>query len=144
MLADLGDILKSLVVRVDGELGRLEMTAEAFDGPDDATGFEVEGCPASFVAEGGAADEEVRADGAVRLFLLESGAKTVDAGVAVEAERVGVVGDGVPVRLDQDRGGGEFVADIPDDDLHFWGENEHNPLLQQGVSYEGSIHPTGG
>ena len=103
VLADLGDILKRVVVRVDEELGRPEMTAEVFDSPDDATDLEVEGCPASFVVEGGAADEDDRAGGAVRLFLLEGGAKTVYAGVAVEAERARVV---VPVRVDQDRGGG--------------------------------------
>ena len=106
VLADLGNILKRLVVRVDEELGRPEMTAEAFDSPDDATGLEVEGCSASFVVEGGAADEDDRADGAVRLFLLEVDAKTVYADVAVEAERAGVVGDGVPVWVDKGRGGG--------------------------------------
>ena len=47
VVADLGNILKRLVVKVDEELGRPEMTAEAFDGPEDATGFEVEGCSAS-------------------------------------------------------------------------------------------------
>ena len=106
MLADLGDILKRLVVRVDEELGRPEITAEAFDSPDDPTGLEVEGCRDSFVVEGGAADEDDRAYGVVRLFLLAGGAKTVYAGVAVEAERAGVVGDGVPVWVDQDREGG--------------------------------------
>ena len=38
------------------------MIADAFDGPDDATGFEVEGCPASIVVEGGVADEDDKAD----------------------------------------------------------------------------------
>ena len=130
VLADLGSILKRLVVRVDEEFGRPEMTSETFDGPDNATGFEVVGCPASFIVEGDAADENDSADRAVRLFLHESGAKTVYAGVAVKAERAGVVGDGVPVRLDQDRRGDEFVEDAPDDGLHFWGENELNTLLQ--------------
>ena len=106
MFADLGDILKRLVVRVDEELGRPEMTAEAFNGPNDGTGLEVEGCPASCVVKGGAADEDDRADGAVRLFLLEGGAKTVYATVAAEAERAGVVDDGVLVCVDQDLGGG--------------------------------------
>ena len=105
MLADLGDTFKRLVVRVDEELGRPEVAAEAFDDPDDATGLEVEGCPASFVVEGGAAGVDDRADGAVSFFLLEGGAQTVYAGVAVEAERAGVVGNGVPVWVDQDRGG---------------------------------------
>ena len=48
VLADLGNMLKRLVDRVDEELGRPEVSAEAFDGPDNGTGFEVEGCPASF------------------------------------------------------------------------------------------------
>ena len=130
MLTDLGNVLKRLVVGVDEELDRPEMTAETFDGPDDATGFEVKGCSASFVVEGGAADEDDRVDRAVRLFLFESGAKTVDDGVPVEAERAGVVGNGVPVRINQDRKGSEFVEDAPDDDFHFRGENELNTLLQ--------------
>ena len=100
VLADLGNILKRIVVRVDEELGRQEVTAEAFDDPDDATGYEVEGCLSSLVFEGGAADEDDRVDRAVRLLLLEGGANTVDAAVEVEAERAGVVGDGVPVRVD--------------------------------------------
>ena len=74
------------MVRVDEELGRSELTVEAFDGQDDATGFEVERCLTSFVAEGGAADEKDGADRPAWLFLLESGAKTVGAGIAVEAE----------------------------------------------------------
>ena len=59
------------------------MTAEAFDGPDDATGFEVEGCRTSFDVEGGATDENDGADGTVWLFLFEGGGETVNAGVAV-------------------------------------------------------------
>ena len=39
VLDDVGVVLNRLVVRVDEELGRPEMAAEAFDGPDDATGF---------------------------------------------------------------------------------------------------------
>ena len=75
---------KRLVVRVDEERRRPEMTAEAFDGPDDATGLEVDGCPDSFVFDGGATDDDNRANGSVRLFLIEGGAKTVCAGFAVE------------------------------------------------------------
>ena len=39
--------------------------------------------PGSFVVEGGAAVKDDGTDGAVGLFLFESRAKTVDAGVAV-------------------------------------------------------------
>ena len=83
VLADLGDVLECLVVRVDVELGGPEVPAETFDGPDDATGLQVEGGPGSFVVERGAADEDDGADGAVRLFLLKGGSEAVDAGVTV-------------------------------------------------------------
>lgn len=63
-LADFGDILERFVVGVDQELGGHEVTAETFDGPDDATGFEVEESPPMFVFEDGAADEDDGADGA--------------------------------------------------------------------------------
>ena len=106
VFADLGDVLQRFMVGVDEELGRPKMASEALDGPDDATGFEVEGGPCSLVVEGGAADEKDGADGAVGLFLFERCTETVDAGVAVEAEGAGVVGDSVPVRVDQDRGCG--------------------------------------
>ena len=43
VFADLGDILERFVVGADQELGGQEVVTEAFDGPDDATGFEVEG-----------------------------------------------------------------------------------------------------
>ena len=104
MLADLGGILERFVVGVNQELGGLEVATEAFDGPDDATGFEVEGDPGPFVVEGGAADEDDGADGTARLFLLEGCPEPVDAGVAVKAKRAEAVGDGVPVRVDQVRG----------------------------------------
>ena len=68
VLADLVDILEGLVVRANEELGTPAMTAEAFDGQTNATGFEVEACPASFVVEGGAADEEDRPERAVRFY----------------------------------------------------------------------------
>ena len=45
------------------------MSAEAFEGPDDTTSFQVERSPESFVVEGGAADERDGANGAVGLFF---------------------------------------------------------------------------
>ena len=76
-LADLGDVFERLMVGVDEELGGPEVSAEAFDGPDDATGLQVEGSPGSFVVEGGSAVEHNGTDGAVGLFLLEGGAEAV-------------------------------------------------------------------
>ena len=70
-----------------------------FDGPNNAAGFEIKRGPGSFVAAGGAADRDDGMDGAVGLFLFENRAKTVNAGVAVEAKRSRVVGNGVPVLL---------------------------------------------
>ena len=36
------------------------------------------------------------------LFLLEGGSKTVDASITVKEERTEIVGDRVPIRIDQD------------------------------------------
>ena len=71
------------MVGEDGKGRRPKITAKSFDAPDDAPGFEVEGRPMAFVVEGGAADEDDGPNGAVRLFLLQGGAETVDAGIAV-------------------------------------------------------------
>ena len=129
VFADFNDTLKRLVVRVDVELGGPEVAAETFDGPNDPAGFEVKRGPGSFVVESGAADKDDETDGAVGLFLFESRAKTVDGGVAVEAKRSEVVGDGVPVRVNQDRGGSEFVRDLADDGFIFRDENELKRLV---------------
>ena len=103
-----------------------------FDGPNDASGFEVKGGLGSFVVESRVADEDDWTDVAVRLFLFEGRAK--DAGVAVELKRSGVAGDGVPVRVDQDRGGTEFVKDLADDGFPFRGQNELNTLFEQDLN----------
>ena len=96
VLAGLGIIRKRLVINVDDELGRAEMPTEVFDGTDDATGLEGNRCPTSFVVLGNVVDEDDMADVGAQWVLVENGAKTVDAGVAVEAEMAEVVGDGVP------------------------------------------------
>lgn len=54
-------------------------------------------------------------------------------GVSVQAERTGVVGDGIPVWVDQDRSGGEFVEELSDDGFHSGGEHELDALFEQGV-----------
>ena len=46
------------------------------------------------------------------MFLFEGCADTVDAGIAVQAEGAGVVGDGVPVGVDQDGGFDKFAEDV--------------------------------
>ena len=82
------------------------MTAKALDDPDDATGL------------------------VVRLFLFEGGAETVDAGIAVGAEGERVVGDGVPVRVEQDRRSAEFMESFSDYDLHFRLKTNLTPSFQ--------------
>ena len=133
MPADLGDVLERLVVGADEKHGGPEASAEAFEGPDDTTGLQVEGSPGLFVVECGSADKRDGEDGAVGLFLLEGGTEAVQAGVTVQAEGAGVVGDGVPVRVDQDRRTDEFSEELSDDGFHFWNENELNTLLEQAV-----------
>ena len=60
--------------------------------------------------------------------------RNVDAAVAVKAKGAGVVGDGIPVRLDQIGGGvGEFVEGLADDGFRLRCEDELNTLLAQGV-----------
>ena len=63
-LVDLGDALEHPVVRLYEEFGGPKVSAEAFDGPDDATGLQVEGSPGSFVVECGLINEHDGADGA--------------------------------------------------------------------------------
>ena len=64
------------------------------------------------------------------MFLLESRSKAVDASVAIEAERAGVVADGVPVGVDEDRWLGKFVEDGADGGFHGGGEVEGGALLE--------------
>ena len=78
------------------------------------------------------ADEEDGADGAVGSFLLEGRAEAIAAGVAVQAEGAGVVGDGVPVGGDQDGMGGEVVKNLAYCGFHGRGEGDLGPLLEQG------------
>ena len=85
----------------------------------------------SFVVVVSVVDEDDMAFGGARRVLVEHGAKTVDAGVAVEAEGIR---DGVPFREEQDRMCGESFHDVPDNDFHFWGENKSNAMPQQGVN----------
>lgn len=71
---------------------------EVSDGPDDATGHEVELGPGSFIVEGSASDEYDGAERTVRLLLFEGCAEAVAIGVTVHAKRASVVGNGVPVQ----------------------------------------------
>ena len=84
--------------------------------------------------EGGAAAENDAADGAVRLLLLERGAEAIAAGVTVQAEGSGIVGNGIPVWGDQNRRGGEVVKKLSDDGFHGWGKDQLDSLFEKKKS----------
>ena len=64
------------------------------------------------------------------MFLLENRSKAVDASVTVEAERAGVVGDGVLVGVDEDQWLVQFVEDGADGGFHGGGKVEGGALLE--------------
>ena len=96
------------MVQKNVEIVTPQVTAKALDAPDDSARFQIERGPVKFRLDGSAVDEHNGANGVVILFLFESGTKTVLTGIAVEGKRAGVVGDGVPVRVDEDRGRGQL------------------------------------
>ena len=97
--------------------------------------FQGRGGTVAFGVEGGAADENNGTDGAVGLFLLESGAEAVAAGVAIQAEGAGVVGDGFLSRVDEGRGPGDLAEDVADDCFRRGGEGERDGLLEEIVDW---------
>ena len=129
MFSDIVNGFECLMVRIYPEFRGPKVTVEALDSPGDAPGFEVKGCPVSLVVEGGAVDEQDGTDRTVRLLLLEVCARVVLAGVAVQAKRTGVVGNGIPVRVDQDRQGGEFLEELANNGFHGLGKHELNTLF---------------
>ena len=90
----------------------------ASDTPHDASGFEFHRGPILLIVEGGSADVDDGAYGAILLFLFEGGAETSGAGVAMEAQGPGRVDDRVPVRKDKYRGCGEFREKCANGILH--------------------------
>ena len=72
-------------------------------------------------------------EGAVGLFLPESGAEAVTAGVAMQTEGAGVVGDGVPVRIDQDWGLGDLLRISWTMVSMVGSRNEIDALLEESV-----------
>ena len=62
MLSNLGEAFEGLVVREDAEGGTPQISAEAFDAPDDSASHEIERCPVALRLEGSAADENYRKD----------------------------------------------------------------------------------
>ena len=79
------------------------------------------------------AEENDGADAAVRLLLLELGVEAIAAGGTVQAEGSGIVGNGIPVWVDQDKRGGDVVKKLSDDGFHGSGQDELDSLFEKGV-----------
>lgn len=62
-----------------------------------------------------AADKHDGENGVVVPLLVAGGTETVHAGILVEEEMAGVVGDGVPVGVDEGRRRGKFGETFPHD-----------------------------
>ena len=102
------------------------------DTPHDASGFEFHRGPILLIVEGGSADVDDGAYGAIWLFLFEGGAEASVAGVAMEAEGPRRVNDRVPVRKDKYRGCGKFREKSVNGTFHCGGEFERGALFQEG------------
>ena len=94
----------------------------------------------TFRLDGSAADEHDGADGVVVLLLFESSAETVHTGIAVEKKRAGVVGDAVPVGVNEDRRRGQRGAKFPHDGFHSRRKDELDALFEKGGN---GPHPRG-
>ena len=84
--------------------------SEASNTPHDASGFEFHRGPVLFVVEGGSADVDDGAYGAIRLILFEGGSEASGASVAMGAEGSRRVDDRVPVRNTTSIGGAASSA----------------------------------
>ena len=109
---------QSLVVGEYPELGAPEVAAEALESPGDAASLQIERIPMPFRVQRSSADVRDGFYGAVRLLLFESGSEPIDAGIAVHVKRAYAVGDGVPIRENEDRRGRELRQDFSHQVLH--------------------------
>ena len=87
----------------------------------------------TFRLDGSAADEHDGADGVVVLLLFESSAETVHTGIAVEKKRAGVVGDAVPVGVNEDRRREQLGEKFPHDGFDSRSLDELDAFLRREV-----------
>ena len=100
------------MVREYAELGSPKVAAEAVESPNGAAGLQGKLSPMPFRVERSSTDIRDGFYGAVRLLLLESGAKPVFESVAVHVKRARAVGDSVPIGDNQDPRGRELCQDF--------------------------------
>ena len=102
------------------------------DTPHDASSFEFHGGPVLLIVEGGSADVDDGAYGAIRLFLFDGGSEANSASVAMEAEGSSRVDDCVPVREDKYWRCGEFREEGTNGVFHCESEIERGALFEKG------------
>ena len=110
------------------EIRTPQVTAKVLDAPDDAARFQIERGSVMFRLDGSVVYEHKRANCVVVLLLFEGGTEPVHTRIAVEKERAGVVGDGVPLGVDEDRGRGQLGEKFPHNGFHGRSKDEHDAL----------------
>ena len=106
-----------------------QIASEASNTPNDTSGFEFHRGPVLLIVEGGSADVDDGAYGAIRLFLFKGGSEANGAGVTMEAEGPRVVDDRVSDRKDKYWGYCEFREKGTNGILHCGGEIERDALF---------------
>ena len=120
------------MVSENQEVHAEKIASEASDTPHDASGFEFYRDPVLLIVEGGSADVDDGAYGAIRLFLFEGGSEASGASVAMEAEGARCVDDRVLVWEDKYWGYGEFREDGTNGIFHCRCEIERGALFEKG------------
>ena len=120
------------MVSENQEVHAEQIASEASDTPHDASGFEFHRGPVLLIVEGGSADVDDGAYGAIRLFLFEGGSEASGASAAMEAKGSRRVDDRVPVREDKYWGCSEFREEGTNGILHCRGEIERGALFEKG------------
>ena len=87
MVPHFASAFQGLVVEEYAELIPPKIAAKAFESPNDAADLQIKRSPMPFRVERSSADIRDGFYGTVLLLLFESGAKPVDASVAVHVER---------------------------------------------------------
>ena len=86
----------------------------------------------TFRLDGSAADEHDGVDGVVVPLLFESSTETVHTSIAIENKRVEIVGDAVPVGVNEERRRGQLDEKFPPDGFHGRSKDELDALFAKG------------
>ena len=120
------------MVRNNPKIGTPQVSSEALDAPGDAVRLQIERDPVTIRVDGSAAYEDNGADGVVIFLLFKDDAEPVRIGIAVEEKRARVVGDGVPVGVDEDRRRGPLSENPLHYGFHGRSKDELDALFEKG------------